>query len=134
MEFTLCNDKAVVVSKEELSEFITEILIPNPYWRFSGLLTEDEVLRYLNDKAPQDGLKKIARYILIYMENIAFSGYLFDKSDGKPQLTKEFNIPVVKKLRELYQKVSEASHRPTDISQDVHEMENICMEIGTDPL
>lgn len=131
---TLANGKDVEVSGEEVNEFITQILLPNPDWRHSGLLTEEEWTRYLKNETSRDDLKKVARYILIYEENLAFTGYLFDKADGEPERTKEFNMPAIKKLRELYQKVSDDTHQVIDISQMVHEMENACLETGADPL
>lgn len=134
IKLKLMNSQQVEVSQEEVNGFITQILTPNPDWRHSGLLTEEEVMRYLKDEGSLDDLKKIARYILVHTENMSFTLYLFDKADGEPERTKEFNMPAVKKLRELYQKVRDGSHQTMDISQDVHEMENICMEIGADPL
>jgi len=134
MELTLANGKTVEVSQDEVNEFITKILVPNPDWHYSGLLTQVEVMRYLKGESTQDELKKVARYILIYEENLTFTAFLFDKSEGHPDQGRLFNMPVVKKLRELYQKVNDITHQAPDISQAVHEMENICMEIGADPL
>jgi hypothetical protein len=51
-----------------------------------------------------------------------------------PDQGKEFNMPAMQKLRELYQKVSDESHMAPDTSQAVHEMEAVCLEIGADPL
>lgn len=130
----LMNGKEVDVSLEEINEFITQILVQNPNWSYSGLLTPMEWTRYLQGRSTHDELKKVARYILIYIENLSFTAYLFDKAEGHPDQGKEFNMPMVKKLRELYQKVSDISHQAPDISQDVHEMENLCLKIGADPL
>lgn len=66
MELILANNKRVEVSQEEASEFITQILIPNPYWRHSGLLTEEEIIRFLKGNSTQDELKKTAWHILTY--------------------------------------------------------------------
>ncbi len=134
IKLALMNGKEVDVSLEEINEFITQILVQNPDWRHSGLLTPMEWTRYLQGRSTQDELRKVARYILIYMENISFTLYLFDKSEGHSNQVKEFNMPVVKKLRELYQKVRDGIHQAPDISQDVHEMEAVCLEIGADPL
>lgn len=140
-KFVLANGKEVEASAEEICEFITVMhagqlvqIFPNPYWRWSCLLTEAEWGRYLQGKSTQDELKKVARYIIVYMENQSLTGYLFDKSEGKPDQTKEFNMPVLKKLRDLYQKVIHVSHDMTELYHVVHEMENACMEIGADPL
>ena len=134
MELILMNGQRVEVSQEEVSEFITFFLVPNPQWRHSGLLTEKEWMRYLKEESTQDELKKVARYILIYMENLSFTGYLFDKSEGEPQRTKEFNMPAVKKLREIYRRMTENQRTAKELVGDVWEMENICMELGASPL
>lgn len=134
MKLELSDGQHVELSQEEVSEFITQILVPNPYWRHSRLLTEERWARFLKGESTRDELNKVARYILIYMENLSFTAYLFDKADGEPERTKEFNMPVIKKLRELYQKIIDNRHNTLAISQDVNEMENICMEIGADPL
>ncbi len=134
IHLTLANGKDVEVSQEEVNEFITQVLIPNPDWRYSGLLTQEEVMRYLKGEGSRDELKKVAQYLLIYTENLSFTAYLFGKSEEHPDRGKEFNMPAVKKLRELYQKVSDDTHQVLDISKDVHEMEAVCLEIGVDPL
>jgi len=131
-DFILANGKRVEVSQDEVNSFITQTLIPNAYWRYTGQLTEQEVMRFLKGGATGDDLKNIAQYILTYFENLAFAGYLFDKADGEPDRTREFNMPAVSKLRELYQKVTHTELNPTD--SIVNEMESICLEIGADPL
>jgi hypothetical protein len=134
VQLRLMNDQLVEVSQEEVNEFITQGLIPNPDWRHSRLLTEAEVSRYLKNEAFQEDLKKVARYILIYEENLAFTAFLFDKANGEPELTKEFNMPIIEKLREIYSRVTKGQRSLEELAGDVHEMENLCMEIGTDPL
>lgn len=130
MRMILANKKRVEVSQEEADEFITQLLIPNPDWHHSGLLSEGEVMRFLKGRSNQEKLKKIAWYILTYTENLAFTGYLFDKADGEPERTKEFNLPSIKKLRELYQEVNDNGHTMMELSRIVNEMEGICLEIG----
>lgn len=136
MEMILANGNKVKVSLGELRDFITEMAtpIPNPYWRHSELLSEEEVLRFLKGESTQDEFKKVARYLLIYTENLAFTGYLFDKAEGKPDQTREFNMPAVKKLRELYQKTTNGRQSKLELSQTVNQMESICLKIGVDPL
>ena len=134
VQITLMNGARVEVSQEEVNEFITQELIPNPDWHHSGLLTQKEWMRYLKGESSQDDLRKVARYILIYMENLSFTGYLFDKAEGEPERTKEFNMPVLKKLREIYRRMTENQRTAKKLAGDVWGMENICMEIGADPL
>lgn len=135
IQLTLINGARVEVSPEELRGFITQkVLTPNPDWRHSGLLAEEVVMRFLKGESTQDDLKSVARYILIYAENISYTAYLFDKSEGNPDQGKAFNMPAVEKLREIYRRVT-GNHRTTEeLAGDVHEMENICLEIGADPL
>ncbi len=134
VQIILMNSARVEVSQEEANEFITQELIPNPDWHHSGLLTQEEVTRYLKNEASQEDLQKVARYILIYEENLAFTAFLFDKSEGHSDQGKEFNMPALKKLRDLYQKVSELPQTAGELASDVHEMENTCLETGADPL
>lgn len=134
VQITLINGASVEVSPEEVNEFITQVLIPNPDWHYSGLLTPGEYLSYLMGKICPEVLRKVARYFLIYEENLAFTKYLFDKSEGHPDQGKEFNMPAIKKLREIYRRVTEDQRSPEELAGDVHEMENTCLETGADPL
>jgi len=133
MNFILANGKKVEVSQVEMRDFITRLLLPNAYWRHSGLLTQEEVMRFLKGESSEVEFRKIARYILIYIENLGFTAYLFDKADGEPNRTKEFNIPAIRKLRELYQAMN--NHASTaNLANLVNEMESACLKIGADPL
>lgn len=136
MEMILANGNRVKVSLGEIKEFIQAMPspLPNPYWRYSELLAEQEVMSFLAGESNKDDLLKIARYILIFTENISFAAYLFDKSEGNPNQGKEFNMPVVQQLRELYQKVSNNKQSVKDVSQTVYEMEKLCMTIGVGSL
>jgi len=129
----LASGKKVEVSWDEIKDFITQLLIPNAYWRHSELLTEQEVMRFLAGESDEGELKKVAQYILTYTENLAFSAYFFDKADGEPDRTQEFNMLAIKKLRELYRKVTE-NRLPLTLSDTVNKMESICLNIGADPL
>jgi len=135
MELILANGSKVKVTLGEMSEFIREIpcLVPNPYWRYSELLTEEEVMRYLAGESNEEELRKIARYILIYTENLAFTAHLYDKSEGHDN-GREFNMPAVERLREIYHRVTEDPRIAEELAGDVHEMESVCLEIGADPL
>jgi hypothetical protein len=134
IQIKLMNGRNVEVSKEELNEFITQVLAPNPYWRYTGMLNEEIVERYFKGEIPAAELAAIARYFLVFIENLTFTGYLLDKSESGPGNTKEFNMPVITKLRQMYKDLN-ANHRPLkELAGDVHEMENACLEIGADPL
>jgi hypothetical protein len=134
LKMTLANGKSVEVSQTEIRDFITVTLIPNAYWRHSGYLSQEEVMRFLKGESGQDELKKVARYILVYTENLAFSAYLFSKAEGKPDESREFNMPAIKRLRAVYQKVSVNHSNNSKLLNLVSEMERVCLEIGADPL
>lgn len=129
----LMNGKEVEVSQEEIGEFISEVLMPNPYWSHSQLLDKSEATAYLKGESTPEGLRKVARYILIFFENLSFTGYLFDKAEGE-QLTKEFNLPVITRLRDIYHRLTNEQCTLEELAGDVHEMENLCREMGADPL
>lgn len=134
MLLELANGKKVNVSQEEIDEFITQVLIQNPYWKYSKLLTESEAMRYLKKESTKSDFMKVARYLLVYIENISFTGYVYDKSEGQLSMTKELNMPVVIKLRDIYRRISYTPRTPEELAGDVYEMENACMDIGADPL
>lgn len=134
MQLELANGKKVEVSQEEIDEFITQVLIQNPYWKYSKLLTESEVMRYLKKESTRSDLMTIARYLLVYIENISFTGYVYDKSEGQLSMTKELNMPVIIKLRDIYRRINYTKRTPEELAGDVYEMENACREIGADPL
>ncbi len=136
MEMILANGRRVKVSLGEVQEYITECPspIPNAYWRYSELLSEEEVMRFLAGQSNKEELQKIARYLLIFTENTSFAAYLFDKAEGTPDLTKEFNMPAVKRLREVYQQVKDDRHTMMGLYRLVSEMESLCLEIGVAPL
>lgn len=133
IKFHLMNGKEVEVSQEEIAEFISEVLMPNPFWSHSQLLGKEEAMAYLKGESTQEGLRKVARYILIFFENLSFSGYLFDKAEGE-HLTEEFNKPVINKLREIYLRVTKEQRTIEELAGDVHEMENLCTEMGAGPM
>lgn len=128
------NGQIVEVSGEELNEFITQVLAPNPYWEYTGMLSNEMVERYFKGESTAAELAAIARYILVFIENLTFTCYLLDKSETWPGNTKELNMPVIMKLRQMYKDMN-ANHRPLkELAGDVHEMENACIAIGADLL
>lgn len=134
MKIILANGQDIEATQEEIEEFITQLLIPNPDWHHSKQLTEREVAKYLKSESSSDELKKVAKYLIIYIENLAFSAYLFAKAEGKADESKEFNMPALKKIRQLYRKATGAQQNTHNLAGDVHEMEHVCLEIGADPL
>jgi hypothetical protein len=144
----LANNKNVELTQSEYKEFITQVLIPNPDWRQSGLISKDEVQRYLEDTATINDLIKIAMYLLIYQENLSLSAYLFSKADSQKSAdgAKEYNMPTLHMLRSLHTLVKAESNNLRTKTQKnesadintllslVSQMEDLCLEVGADPL
>lgn len=127
MKFLLANGDTVDATIEEMQEFITgSVAVSNPHWRYSQELTKDEVMRFLKRESTRAELERIAKYILLYAENLTFTGHLFDKSLGTGGQSKEFNMPVLMQLREISQGKIDW--------ETVWQMENMCMSIGIGPL
>jgi len=131
--FTLRDGTQVFVGKDEVEEFVTEILTPNPYWRFSGLLVEAEVIQFLNNEANVLTLERVALYVLVYVENMAFSAWLIIKQregEERAEDYKEFVMPVIKKLREMYLDIKENGVT----EEKVWAMMREALKAGFDPL
>ncbi len=136
MKIILANAYAVEITEVDFIDIITEsrVPIPNVHWKHSGLLSREEVTRFLKgDKDPGE-MKKLARYILIYAENLVFSACLFNKAQGgNPDAPKEFGMPKVNRLKKLYQKVLRSRQSMPNVYYTVNEMLKVCSEIGIDP-
>jgi hypothetical protein len=130
----LANQKEVTLTEPEFDEFISEVLFPNPQWQYSGLLDKDQVQRYLTGQATVQDLQKVIHYILVYQENLSLTAYLFSKTEGptKANESKEYNLPIIKKLRAM--KGLASTDKINLLNKIAHKMENICMEVGADPL
>jgi hypothetical protein len=134
MQLELANGKKVEVSQEEIDAYITQELIPNPYWIYSGLLTTEEVMRFLQKESTEDELRKIARYLLVFIENLSFTGYLFDRSAGQLGMTTELNMPVGAEVREMYKRIESSDRTFEELSGDAYEIVNKLRSIGVDGL
>jgi len=60
MKFLLVSGEKVEVPESKIRDK-SNIIISNPYWRVSGLLNQEEVMAYLNQKANHEVLKRIKR-------------------------------------------------------------------------
>lgn len=132
----LMNGKEVAITQEETARFITEEpacavdyrvnnlpLLVNPYWLWSGQLSQGEADRYVAGDSTPALLDKIARYLLVYAEQTAHTAFMFDKAEGNLPGTGEFNLPVVEKLREL--------RKTKPITRDtIFEMERLMTDLG----
>jgi len=106
-------------------EFHPRIWCENAYWRFSGLLTQDEVMKYMRGKElSPDEAHKLGDYILIWVQNSVCVAWLFMPQKEREGYFKAM-LPVIAKLHELLGKCKSR--------EEVEEMMWAAMEAGLDP-
>jgi len=134
LSFVLVNGREVKASHGEVQFFISTFLAANPYWRSNNMLSKEEVLRFLDGKADEKLLDRIAYYILFYAENICFSAYLHVKAAEGKQRAVEYmqqHKNFLEKLRLMKKTVNglkkEAKYKM------IHKMINLCLEYAIDP-
>jgi len=137
----------IAIPKTTAELFLSErVLALNPYWKANKLLSVDEVrtfVEYMIQKEvgnsydmPDELVKKIARYVLIYAENIAFSvAVTYAEQSAMSHNVKDlvgyiqFIMPFLEQLREMFRMVKE---KPDP--EIVNEMILLCLNYGMDPL
>jgi len=123
----------VFITKRTVELFITtDILTPNPYWRWSGLLDESTILAYLKGSEDPEVLKKIARYVLIYVENMAFNVFMdLMLTEGVDRAMSYFDwmTPTLTTIRNIWEQVKKKPSRKL-----VEEMVKTAIQVGLDPL
>jgi len=135
MRFVLISGEEVEVSDEKVASIVRSgKLLANPYWRYSNLLTEEEVMLYLKRKADSETLKKIAEYIVVFAENLILTNYLYSLAEnskvGENYL--KIQLPLLKELRSSLQSLDMAWC--VKIEETVNEMLSKCRDYGIDPL
>lgn len=141
--------KAIAVPKQTIAIFLSEgIYALNPYWRYSGLLDKDDVLKLaeclrllglkLECNLRPELIRKIARYILIYAENIQFMNFLSaseamiihnDREGREIEEFLKYAIPFLFELRELYRRIV-MDPQPEMLVK----MLDFCLQNGLDPM
>ena len=121
MKFILANGKTVTVDPNLVQSIVTTQLLPNPYWMYSKLLTEDDVERFLNHDSDPKLLEKVRYYILCYTENIVFINFLYIKAKD-PKMA----ISYLKRMKDLLRTLRKM--------KDPYEMLRLCLDWGIDPL
>ena len=116
---------------EALNIITTEILL-NPYWKYCGLLSEKEVIEFLEarENCSLQLLKKVAYYVLTYAENTALAVFYFNDFDRNYF---EWIKPVLEKLRELFKEVQNTNDSKVAFRK-VMDMIWECLNYGIDPL
>lgn len=105
--------------------FHPRIWCENPYWRFSGLLTQEEVMKYMRgEELTPDEAHKLGDYILIWVQNNACAVWLFLPQTEREGYFKKM-LPIIAKLHELLGKCKSR--------QEVKEMMWTAIEVGLDP-
>ena len=123
----------IVITKRTVRLFITtDVLTPNPYWRYSGLLDEETLRAYLEGSEEPEVLRAVARYTLIYVENMAFSVFIgIMLTDGVDEAMGylKWMEPTLAALRSMWRRVRGRPSRKL-----VEEMVWKAIEVGLDPL
>jgi len=116
---------------EALNIITTEIQI-NPYWEYSKLLNEEEILEFLEKKenCNLELLKDVAYYILTYAENITLAASLANDFDSNYL---EWMMSCLEKLRKLLKQIHDA-RSSKEAYRKVRQMINVCLTYGIDPL
>ena len=123
----------IVITKRTVRLFITtDVLTPNPYWRYSGLLDEETLRAYLEGSEEPEVLRAVARYTLIYVENMAFSVFIgIMLTDGVDEAMGylKWMEPTLAALRSMWRRVRGRPSRKL-----VEEMVWKAIDVGLDPL
>jgi len=124
---------SIVITKRAVRLFITtDILTPNPYWRYSGLLDEETVRAYLDGSEEPEVLRAVARYTLIYVENMALSvfiGIMLTEGVDEAMGYLKWMEPTLAMLRSTWRRVRREPSRKL-----VEEMVWKAIDVGLDPL
>ena len=102
-------------------------ICPNVDLDYSG------VMDFLEGKRDPELLKRIARYILVYAENLILSNYVYQRAlnPGNADRYLESMKPLLEELRRLY---GPLRRKPYDVYRPlVDEMLNLCLRYGIDP-
>jgi len=130
----------IYLTRREVEAIITNGYISeNPYWRFSNYISKQELLTFfdlelgkisLDDESKSKLLRKIADYILFYVENMTLAVYILAKqiNPKEAQDYLKWMQQHLEKLRELHRKTQ---NNPT--IEKVKQMIDTALEISLDP-
>lgn len=105
--------------------FWPETWYENPYWRYSGALSRDEVFEFFSESQEEirpDFAHKLATYILDYVRNMAAAVWLMNPYRDQYQ---ESMTPAIEKLSALKAKVK--------CRKDIMDMVHVCLDYALDP-
>jgi hypothetical protein len=111
--------------------FKPEVWYGNVYWRYSGMVSEDEIRAYLDNRLGKSVqitpalAAKLALYVETFAKHMAMEAWLFSPGKEKEGYEKEMT-PFIQKITEM-RKVAKSA-------DDVSNMVSECMDAGLDPL
>ncbi len=124
----------VEVSGEVVKEIISVELANCFHWICPSIdLDYDSVMDFLEGKRDPGLLRRVARYILVYAENLVLTNYVYQRilNPGNADRYLESMKPFLKELRRLYGLLQ---RKPYDVYRPlVDEMLNLCLRYGIDP-
>jgi len=126
----------VELSGELVKEIISIELTNCFHWGCLGSgLDYVDVVRFMHGDNDPDLLRGIARYILVYAENLVLTTVVYLKviDPGKVEAYLEDMMDVLESLREKYREVKGFTGDLMELRTLVEQMLNICLSAGLDP-
>lgn len=124
----------VEVSEDVVKEIISVELTNCFHWQCPSIdLDYSGVMDFLEGKPDLGLLKKVARYILVYTENLVLANYVYQRilNPGNADKYLESMKPLLHELRRLYELLQ---GKPYDVYRPlVDEMLSLCLRYGIDP-
>lgn len=117
----------VALTPDKFPEVIRPaIWFENVFWRTSGYLTEDQVMTYFRQEPlEKDDAYKIAKYILLYAQNMACASWLFCEPTGRESYL-TFITPCILRLNAIMR------DKPITRKQ-LKAMIEVCLNFTIDP-
>jgi len=119
----------VSVSKSIVRRIVTTELSPLPHWEASDYLSTEEVEAFFGGASGSQLMKRIAKYILFYAENIVFATFLLllaGEGKGRAEEYLDRHMELLETLRRIADKEEVGR-------EDVEEMISLCLRHGIDP-
>ena len=126
----------VEVPGELVREIISLELTNCFHWGCPGSgLDYVDVVRFMHGDNDPDLLRRVARYILVYAENLVLTTVVYLKviDPGKVEAYLEDMRGVLERLREKYREVKEFTGDSMELRTLVEQMLHICLSAGLDP-
>ncbi len=127
---------SVEISEKLVKEIITIELSNCFHWGCMGSgIDYIDVVRFMHGDTDPDLLRRIARYILVYAENLVLTTIAYMKilNPGRTEAYLEDMKGVLESLRRKFRKVKGFIGDPVELRALVEQMLYTCLQNGIDP-